>query len=391
MTIRKTILLILTMILLLQLPGIGSPRAAGLDAPAGGEQGEHVTLNLALYKTIPDYDSFAETVKECWRELHPETDLNIVDWDCYSGEVPEDLDVFVFDSMDLVRYAAKGALLALEEKDVQDYDDLIPSFTEGCRVDGTLYALPEFLCTDLLYTRKGDAELENVLGMTDLYAILADDGLLLDKDDDYSKVCLYLQALIDENHHYMDSYPPLEEGTLSREAVGSLLMMQDMHCTDPEGVPEESGWYWYAKRFAEGEGRVYIGYSEGMDLMDDAASETDFRLLSMTDDENIPVFYMDAAAVNARIPEEKKALALELLNMITGKDLLVRASRNDGNPRYLLTARGEIYDALAPDYPIYAKLKEVALVPNAYVFRIRPDGSAYLDRAAENADLLPSL
>ena len=128
-----------------------------------------------------------------------------------------------------------------------------------------------------------------------------------------------------------------------------------------------------------------------MDVMEESASELDFRLFSMTDDKDIPVFYVDAAAVNAKISDEKKALAIEFLNMITGRDLLVRASAKDGDPRYLLTSRYSVYDMLEADYPVYADLKTVASVPEAFVFRIRPDGDRYLDMAEQNADLLPSL
>ena len=128
-----------------------------------------------------------------------------------------------------------------------------------------------------------------------------------------------------------------------------------------------------------------------MDVMGDNASDMDFRLFSMTDGKDIPVFYVDAAAVNAKISDDKKSLALDFLNMITGKDMMVRASVNGGDPRYLLATRYSIYDALAPDYPIYAELKKVASVPNACVFRIKPDGDAYLEESAKHVDLLPRL
>ncbi len=84
-----------------------------------------------------------------------------------------------------------------------------------------------------------------------------------------------------------------------------------MHQTDPEGISEDSGWFPYARKFAEGMGNAYIGFSESMDVMEESASELDFRLFSMTDDKDIPVFYVDAAAVNAKISDEKKALAIE--------------------------------------------------------------------------------
>ena len=43
------------------------------------------------------------------------------------------------------------------------------------------------------------------------------------------------------------------------------------------------------------------------------------------------------------------------------------------------------------DYPIYTELKQIASVPGACVFRIRPDGAAYMEQAEKNADVLPSL
>ena len=348
-------------------------------------------LNVSLYSVLPGYDAFEKTVAECWKEKHPETALNFVGWDCYSGAVPDDLDVFVIDATSLDAFAQKGCLLALAEEDIRDYDDLIPSFMEGCRVDGTLCMVPQILCTDLLYIRKDDAGLKDVQSIDDLYAALDGGGLLLDKKSATSRVCLYLQAMTDGEQRYTDRYPPIEEGKLDAEAAESLEKVREMRLTAPEGVPEDGGRFYYAQRFAEGMGRAYIGYSEAMDVMGESADDMDFRLFSMTDGSNIPLFYVDAAAVNAKIPDEKKALALDFLNMITGTELMARVSANGGDPRYLLLARYSVYDALAADYPIYAELKEIASVPDACVFRIWPDGDAYLEEAGKNAGLLPSL
>ena len=58
-----------------------------------------------------------------WKEKHPEVELNFENWDCYSGEVPEGLDVFVFDTISLDSFAERGFLLALSEKNIQDYND----------------------------------------------------------------------------------------------------------------------------------------------------------------------------------------------------------------------------------------------------------------------------
>ncbi|SDK93322.1 carbohydrate ABC transporter substrate-binding protein, CUT1 family [Sarcina sp. DSM 11001] len=353
-----------------------------------GNTPEPVTMNVSLYKVVPDYDSFKKTIADRWKEKHPEVELNFENWDCYSGEVPEGLDVFVFDTISLDSFAERGFLLALSEKDIQDYNDLIPSFVEGCRVNGTLCVIPQFLCTDLLYTRKKDADLKNVQNIDDLYSVLGDSGLLLEKYSFTSKIGLYLQALIDEKQSYMDQYPPIKEGELSPIATDSLEKMRKMHLTDSEGDLEDESRFYYARKFAEGMGRAYIGYSEAMNEMGESASDMDFRLFSMTGDENIPVFYVDAAAINAKISDKKRALALDLLNIITGTDALTRAIANDSDPQYLLAARYSIYDALKSDYPIYKDLKNVASVPDAFVFRIKPDGNDYLEEAEKNKDAM---
>ena len=268
------------------------------------DAGNPLTLNVSLYKIVPDYDSFERTAKECRKEKYPEVKLNFVGRDCYSGAVPDDLDVFVFDSMSLDTFARKGSLLNLPEEEIQDYDDLIPSFVEGSRVNGVMYVVPQILCTDLLYTRKADDDLRNVQNIKELHDALGDSGLLPEKSSPAGRVVMYLQALVDEAQRYTGHYPAIEEGKLSSGAVASLELISDMYQADAEGMTEDSGRYYYARRFAEGTGKAYIGYSEAINVMGESASDMDFRLFSMTDDEDIPVFYVDAAAVNAKVSDE---------------------------------------------------------------------------------------
>ncbi|MDO4530098.1 MAG: thiamine pyridinylase, partial [Lachnospiraceae bacterium] len=243
-----------------------------------------ITLNVSLYKSLPHYDSFEKTVEECWSEKHPDVKLNFEDWDCYSRTLPEDLDVFVLDALSLDSFVEKGYLLALSEGNLQDYNDLISPFAEGCRVNGKIYAVPQLLCTELLYTRKVDADLKKADSVNDLFAAIDEPGLLLDKT---SSPTMYLQALVDCKQQYMDQYPPIEAETLSSEAVDSLEKIIKMRLTDPEYVSKKGDRFYYAQQFAGGVGRAYIGYSEAMDMMGESASEMDFRLFSMTDDKNI--------------------------------------------------------------------------------------------------------
>ena len=44
------------------------------------------------------------------------TKLELVDWYCYDEDLPDDLDVFVFDGIYLTEYLEKGYLLPIPEE-----------------------------------------------------------------------------------------------------------------------------------------------------------------------------------------------------------------------------------------------------------------------------------
>lgn len=183
-------------------------------------------------------------------------ELKISDWDCYSGEIPADLDVFVIDTMNLDGYS--GDLLELSEKDIKDYDDLIPAYVEGCRIDGRLYVVPQMLCTDLLYTRKSDTEMKNVQSIPELHAILKGRGLLADKSSNGSKVFLYLQALIDEKQRFIAYFPMIGEEELSTGAYASLTEIRDMRQKDANERTKDSTWYYLLRPTIRSGGRESI-------------------------------------------------------------------------------------------------------------------------------------
>ena len=76
---------------------------------------EERTLSVALFPYIPDPVLYEESVRKAWEEVHPEIPLRIVKWDCYYEEIPEDLDVFVFDSLFLPLYVSHGELLEIPD------------------------------------------------------------------------------------------------------------------------------------------------------------------------------------------------------------------------------------------------------------------------------------
>lgn len=120
------------------------------------------TLTLALYPYVPDIERFKSAIREEWDQRHPEIQLEFSDWDCYSGTLPENADVFVYDGVYLNNYIEQGMLLPLAENEIEDVDDFYPFVTDTFAANEVFNAVPEFLCSEFLYTRKDDSELASV-------------------------------------------------------------------------------------------------------------------------------------------------------------------------------------------------------------------------------------
>lgn len=200
---------------------------------------ENLTLNVALYPIIPDLEKFESDVARSWEAEHPDVELQFVDWSCYSEDPPDDLDVFVFDSIFLSEFIEKGYLKPFPEEKIRNKEDLVPFALEGCREDGVLYAVPQLLCTHFLYTRKGDAELADVGDIVTLYEKIGDrklqteipeenEGLLIDMSGGTTKVVMYLDAQIDCNNAYTEYTDLSDRDMPSEEAVDLLILMRKM-------------------------------------------------------------------------------------------------------------------------------------------------------------------
>ncbi|MBQ6520985.1 MAG: hypothetical protein IJI14_19945 [Anaerolineaceae bacterium] len=127
-----------------------------------------------------------------------------------------------------------------------------------------------------------------------------------------------------------------------------------------------------------------------MSVMGESADEMEVRLYSMTKEKNIPLFYADLASVNANISEEKLGAAVELLNIITGTDLLVRASspaNEEQSYQYLLSARKSVYNELGQKDNIYSELETIVSNPENRIFNFRNEDLMSL----YNSSLLISL
>lgn len=386
MKMKKFYAVLVTIVLLCPFTVIFTSSAAVVSHTA-----DQTSLNVALYGYVPDTQRFENAVQDAWEIVEPDVDLNFVDWDCYEDTPAQNLDVFVFDSIYLQSYVNEGYLLSISEDQIAGKDDLLPFALSGCTMDDTIYAIPQIICTNLLYYRNDDTQMANVNTVTELYQLLGErdsesiipglnEGLLFDMSGGTSNVCLYLDALIDQRQMYTN-YAQLPN-VFEDKVVSYLKMLQSMAgAAQANYWPDDDDAYVRAKWFAEGKGRVYLGYTEAMSSMGDFVNNVNFKTISYSQYSNIPLFYGDVIGINSDISANKQELAIELVNTIAAKDTMVAALSPDENilyPQYLLPARTSVYEAMSSDYPIYGRLGEIADNPNNKLFLLGPDAEAWL-------------
>lgn len=248
--------------------------------------------------------------------MHPKVKLDFVSWDGYNEDPSKNLDIFVYDAVFFYDFLEKGYLLPIAEEDITEIDDYFPYTLDVGKEDGIIYALPQLLCTNLLYARAEDRELANVRNIHELYQIigdrsqttdpLTDEGrLLMDMPDQISSALWYVEVQTDQEQSFSEWVNMPKSRDFDPNIMETLQMVQAMAGGYENGDAGESS----GKRFADGHGRAFIGYSESMNDMGEAAGSVVFHRFSLSTDDDIPLMYADIASINAGI-SEKKSLSL---------------------------------------------------------------------------------
>ncbi|WP_197258653.1 thiamine pyridinylase [Paenibacillus dendritiformis] len=386
--IYKPLMVMLALLLI-----VVSPAGAGA---AHSDASSDITLKVAIYPYVPDPARFQAAVLDQWQRQEPGVKLEFTDWDSYSADPPDDLDVFVLDSIFLSHFVDAGYLLPFGSQDIDQAEDVIPFALQGAKRDGKVYGLPQILCTNLLFYRKGDLNIGQVDNIYELYKKIGaspyeqippppNKGLLINMAGGTTKASMYLEALIDVTGQYTeyDLLPPLDP--LNDKVIRGLRLLINMAGEKPsQYVPEDGDAYVRASWFAQGSGRAFIGYSESMMRMGDYAEQVRFKPVSSSAGQDIPLFYSDVVSVNSKTAHPE--LAKKLANVMASADTVEQALRPqaDGQyPQYLLPARYQVYEALMQDYPIYSELAQIVNKPSNRVFRLGPEIRTWLQDAKQ--------
>jgi thiamine pyridinylase len=373
-------------VLLLALSGCSTVQAQ--LSPSVAESQPRRTLRASLYPYIPDAGGAYLAIEEAFERANPSIDLQIHLLSAeYYDHTPgrrsilnDDADVYEIDSVFLADFIEAEKIVPLGP----DFEDLAPTLVPFARAiatdKGQLYGMPHWLCGNFLIYRSGDAAIEGVRTLADLERVLHANSaeprwLIADFSGRSTLGEMYLDAAMDamrsrEVALQAVMHPSLDSRLVQAMARGVALVRP--------GFGRDSDYHdrlgFYARQFARGEGRAFVGYSEQLFY---ALSET---MLSCRREENCltteqvrvaewpladagssPIAWVDMLVIDADADEQTRSDASRFIRFMaeptTYRLLLLPQWPNP--PRYLLPAREDLYadPELVAAAPLYAQFR----------------------------------
>lgn len=359
------------------------------------DEGVSTVLTAAIYPYVPRPDQFKVTIESAWSKVEPDVTLRFVDWDCYSTDPPEMLEVFVFDAIFLSYFQGKGCLAAIKPEELKNADDFLEYALEGSKVSGTQYGIPQLGCASILFYRQEDQQLEKAGTLSEVIQAIGEctyttetppqgTGLMVDISGGTTSACYYLEAVEDIYNKYNDS-PPLPPDTtrINNWAIKNVQQLLRMASVKQAEYYNEGNAYQRGSWFGQGLGRAMIGFTESMSAMGEEALETiAFKLMPLSDSTGVSLFYSDIIGINASVGKSKKRrLALKLANLMASSEVLVDCfgpTAKYNYPQYLMPVRRSVFKALGKKFPLYEKMYRMVTESNPHLFRIGADSRGWL-------------
>lgn len=339
---------------------------AGIVAFAGtGTAQQPETLRVALYPYVPGGRELFFKLEAAFEARHPGVNVELVESssgpggkpipladDYYDGGLLRvDADIYEIDTVllpDMVR-AGKIAPIALPSA------DFVSEARQAVQWNGATWAVPHWICGNFLFHRAGDTALEQAKTWDDLVsAFEAGSGWFVDLKGSSTLGEWYLTAIAGLDGDPASVVNRLQSSSLEPAAVEKL---QALLRPCPAGYCRSRAFHdragYYARQFARGRARAYIGYSEtlhyALQEIADSCGPTDgcrtpaeiaVRSLPLLAPQGKSVGWVDGFGVSSALTGRKKSLALEFIEFATSWQAyqLVLNPEWPAAPRYLLPA-----------------------------------------------------
>jgi thiamine pyridinylase len=350
-------------------------------------------LIASLYPYIPDAGAAYFAVEEAFERANPDIDLQIhLLGDTYYDHRPrrrnilaDEAHVYEVDSVFLADFIRAGKAAPLGSGFADLAASLVPFARDLATRNGELYGMPHWLCGNFLIYRAGDQSLEAARTFADIERAFRSNPsagwLLADFFGTSTLGEMYLDGAMDATGAPDAALQRVMAPELDAQIVGAMTRAVAIF---RPGFGRDSDYHdrpgFYARQFARGQGRAFVGYSEQLYY---ALSES---TLSCRRDENClasdqvrvaewpladagssPIAWVDMLLIDADAAGQTRADAERFVRFMaepaTYRLLLMPQWPNP--PRYLLPAREDMYSDPALDQaaPLYRQFR--ARIANA--------------------------
>lgn len=349
-------------------------------------------LNIALYPYVPRLDQFKKVISAAWAQQSPGVTLNFVEWDCYSQDPPNNLDVFVFDGIFLDYFVSKGFLSPLQPNEIENPADFLPYALNDSKIGNINYAIPQIGCGNILFYRQGDTVLAQANTLSQINQALGqctDDSipppqgnnLIVDLSGSTTDACLYLETIQDITGQYTPNPDLPPPNRLNAIAVSNLHTLLNTGCVLPS-VYSSNVPYQGAVWFGQGKGRATIGFTESLSAMGESRQNVTFKLMPYADKNGVHLFYVDLVGINSSVSDRaRRTLALKLANLIASTNVVVSSfgpTPTANYPQYLMPVRKSVFAALQTNDSLYQHMYSLVLNSSPRMFRIGPTSRTWL-------------
>ncbi len=346
-----------------------------------GRPVEPITLRVAFYPYTPDRITLFQMIEEIFECENPGVDVVLVSTknatqNYYSDDDAAkegfrfvEADVYEIDTILLADFIAVGKIATIE----LPFQDFAREAIEAVTRGGKIYGVPRWLCGNFLFYRKWDDEVRTARTWTELRSVLAarKEGLFVDFKGKSTLGEWYLTALsssmgVDDAQKFVMSNSALDSKAVI--ALQEILAMCPLGFCRSSALHDRAGYY--ARAFVRGQAAAFVGYSETIHYgLREAADgclptsgclrESDIAVRALPQmqagQSESGVGWVDALAIDAGLPEDKKALALAFVKRTVSEDAYsaILAPEWPYSARYLLPARRGITIDKAPLYPAF--------------------------------------
>ena len=322
-----------------------------------------ITLQVAMYPFIPDREAVLYRLAQGFEATHPRVHIAFVEGDdllsnYYDGGLQRaSADIYEIDTILLTDM--KSRLLPVQ----LDTSDYFPEAMAAVTRDGQAFGIPHWLCSNFLFYRKGNQDIEGAVSWEELLKALANQSsdILVDLKGSSGLGEWYLTVLADRLNIEKAEAAVLAQSE-PEDAVVQALNPIVRSCA--AGFCRSKGLHrdrlgFYARAFVRGQHGAYIGYSESIYYgLQDAAQNCVPKDKCLTKDDiavrRLPPFgseggnrgvgWVDALAIDRNLTGPKKAAAIDFIAYVTSPEAYntILKSSETGFLRYLLPARRKL-------------------------------------------------